>query len=100
MYLGEAERLVVLGDSNRRLPRSGQPAYVFTALGSVVSGGHGQGGVCGQIDHLLVGTGIKVLDVVSIPRSERRTSAVGSPPRRCFEELPTSTKCKRPEART
>lgn len=74
-YLAEPERLVVLGDVNQRLPRSGQPADVSAALESVIREGmdcptaDGRGWVRGQIDHVFVGTGIKVIDVVAIPRN-------------------------------
>jgi exonuclease III len=68
------EPLVVLGDLNQRVPRYRQPPDVYAALQRVLAEGlacptaDDAGWVRGQIDHLLVGAGVEVLDVAALPR--------------------------------
>lgn len=68
------EPLVVLGDLNQRVPRYRQPPDVYAALQHVLAKGlacptaDDAGWVRGQIDHLLVGAGVEVLDVAALPR--------------------------------
>ncbi|MBW6457276.1 MAG: endonuclease/exonuclease/phosphatase family protein, partial [Trueperaceae bacterium] len=73
-HLADPEPLVVLGDLNQRLPRFRQPPDVYASLQRVMAEGlacptaDDAGWVRGQIDHLLVGADIEVLDVNVLPR--------------------------------
>jgi endonuclease/exonuclease/phosphatase family metal-dependent hydrolase len=73
-YVRAPEPLVVLGDFNQRLPRFRQPDDVHAALDGILDEGlvcltaDDQGWGRGQIDHVMVGAGIEVLDVLRLPR--------------------------------
>jgi endonuclease/exonuclease/phosphatase family metal-dependent hydrolase len=73
-YAAAPEPLVVLGDLNQRVPRYRQPPDVYAALQRVLWEGlacptaDDADWVHAQIDHLLVGAGVEVLDVVALPR--------------------------------
>lgn len=73
-HLAAPEPRAVLGDLNQRVPRFRQPPDVYASLQRVMAEGlacptaDDAGWVRGQIDHVLVGAGIQVLDVHVLPR--------------------------------